>query len=1561
MANLKLVGAVAIKVRPDAKGFRRETQVEIDRELAGFTKDVKVTAKVKADTTEMKADVRVAKEEIEKGKKITLKVGLDYDSVRAAQKQLDKIVAPTKNIKVDLKEPEKAQAKLDKLMRKSKVEITFSQDEQGYQEVLAKIARIRREKIEKTIKFKKDDASLNKLEAEMLAKIAALGGNEVEIQSTVNISYNKNRPSLERAIKEIDAELDKISAVQISVNLNPAELLAARARLEAELGEQTVKLEYDANEGGLRALRAKLEAMLPKLHIETTLDEAALREQLALLDGKIKAAEQNKLRISPAIDTVSYFKALVEIKTLTKNQTVRIFTRVDTGSLLFAAAKLTGLRAASRWTEEFARSLGTLDRNLPIVAAVVVGLSTLASGVLSLTANVFSLGNGLGEVLRMAGLLSPALLLGLGSVMTVFTGVFKDFGAAVNGDSKAIEKLSASGKQAAAEIRVHFQSIRETISGNFWDRAGDAMLRFTRVALPQVQSGLGALATSLGGIFSGVLESFSRLSEQSGIKVFFSNLTRGFDIAQTGLASFMSAFNTLAIVGSTMFPKIGRAFEQWATRFDAWVQRLAADGTLNRWIDKGIEGMHDLFNAGASIVKVWGNIGLAAQAAGAVTLHSFAQMMERLDNFTAGDRFQRNMRLIFQGAREAANSFHDSLKDLGPAMDVFSVTVKNSLSGAGKALGAFIATIGDVMASPKLNTGIVAFLDGIKAMFESLRPSANAVATILQTFGQVLGTVARDSGPLFRNLFQQLAIAMTTAWQALEPLLPGLVLLGTTIVNVLGPALTDIARSAIPAFATGVEKIGTGLVPLIKVLADVAVGFTQFVSGLPLGVVVGFGAAIVTLGTSMRIAATVVPLAAAALEVFGVTAAITAARVQLMIPVVGLFLAALTGGIAAAVTGLATSQKNAAPFASSYAAALEEDARAANNYSDAIGEATLKTAAKNLVDSGAFQLAEKLGISHETLTKAVTGNGAAYDEVTGKIGAANKTYSEAVDRALKAAAASGEFGGAIENDLTPQMAENNKVADELNGKLGEQKNSFEKARSDIKLTNQVLGELGIKSDNAGDSQQKLGEKATAASRALGEAAAATTVLTDTFSSSQSKIDAMRKSLELLVGPNVKQQAAESLGAYAKGFQDLMATVVPLEKDIRKLGDSAYGENGFLNVASGNKAVLQLNQALVDQVNNLWLGAKAVYDAAIKAGDGANTAFAKSRKFIDDRKGDYDQLVAKSGLAADKVNGQWDAVFGKDWVLRVSLEGTTEAFVRAQQIITMLHGQFDGQKFQAYLDANPDKAVKAFTDVNGLALDFVNHEWKTSLDAVPDKAEAVIQGLIGYTNEQWTNGDFLAILAVSKKIPGLAEALQDIRNGVALPFYANIFAQLNGASVRAVEIALLSLTYPRTVAVRVAFDNTGGGNPVARGGQRVIGSANGSIMNSLGHGQSGFRPARFYANGGIENHVAQISRPNGPLRIWGERETQGEAYVPLAASKRPRSVQILKEVANRFGYQLTKAQQFANGGTTVGPTSHTSADVHIGSIHTVDMNEAVAKLRQSQRDALAVAGISSIGV
>ncbi|KAA1422505.1 hypothetical protein FE697_015335 [Mumia zhuanghuii] len=108
------------------------------------------------------------------------------------------------------------------------------------------------------------------------------------------------------------------------------------------------------------------------------------------------------------------------------------------------------------------------------------------------------------------------------------------------------------------------------------------------------------------------------------------------------------------------------------------------------------------------------------------------------------------------------------------------------------------------------------------------------------------------------------------------------------------------------------------------------------------------------------------------------------------------------------------------------------------------------------------------------------------------------------------------------------------------------------------------------------------------------------------------------------------------------------------------------------------------------------------------------------------------------------------------------------------------------------------------------------------------------------------------------------------------------------TIRTVTSALASI--PQTVTSTIVVRRSGPG-----GGGGMTSNADGSVTD-------------YYANGGMrENHVAQIA-PAGAWRVWAEPETGGEAYIPLAASKRDRSIDIWTETGRRLGM----LESYANG-------------------------------------------------
>lgn len=139
--------------------------------------------------------------------------------------------------------------------------------------------------------------------------------------------------------------------------------------------------------------------------------------------------------------------------------------------------------------------------------------------------------------------------------------------------------------------------------------------------------------------------------------------------------------------------------------------------------------------------------------------------------------------------------------------------------------------------------------------------------------------------------------------------------------------------------------------------------------------------------------------------------------------------------------------------------------------------------------------------------------------------------------------------------------------------------------------------------------------------------------------------------------------------------------------------------------------------------------------------------------------------------------------------------------------------------------------------------------------------------------------------------------------VARPRSASIVANaITGAAQAALNA--LERTYHANIVTTYQTVNAAGPN--------IAAAAEGGILET-------------FAGGGMrlsERHVAQIA-PAGAWRLWAEPETGGEAYIPLAESKRDRSLAIWEEVGRRFG--AVQTTQGGGGSVMYNPQINVSID------------------------------------
>lgn len=1625
MPDIKLVGAVAIKVRPNAKGFRGETQRQISKELAGVDASVKV--KVKGDTTDLVSDTERAKKAIE-AKELTLKVGLDYDSIRRAQQQLDKAVKnmSATEIKVTLDDEgiAKAQAKLDEMMGNAEVEITYVDDEKGYRTVLEKIAEIRRQKLEKEISFEIDDASLDEMERKfqnLLDKGFSKG--------KVTLSYDNNRESITRAIADVNRELDRIKQVEFDVTLDKKSLKTARRMLEAALSDEPVELKVDYDDqDSLKRTRDRLKEMISELNSKTlnvAFNKEALRSELQRIDDMIKdEVEDKKREVDIPVHANGLERVARQLQFASRARRVPFHVVVDQKSLIVAEgilrslAGVNTLQSAGRGLETLITKFDTILLKGAAWGSAIVGIADSLFYMLSATLTV---AGGMAQVVGLAAA-APVAFAALGATVLIGISVFKDFGAAAHGIDAALKRLPPSGQKAALSIRTVFADMREAISEQFWDKASDAMLRFVEKSLPVFTRGLAKTSGALGGIFGRILDSFTNMAAAGGLEKMWNNLVKGFENSAAGATAMWDALNTLGLKGSEMFPRFGTWLTDMSVRFDNWISKAAKNGDIVAWIEGGVNSLKDMWHTTGAIIDQFRALTRAANLVGNNGLDDFRRNMQYIAKVMLAEPFQSRMGTIFAGARAGAHGLAEGVWDLGRAFGESAVFTSELLTLLGRFGGDVLSGFSKTVRNFKFQNGILDALRGMSDMVRGMSPAFEHLGNLVGSLGSISSNVFRGLAPVFNTLLDILATSVGKIEGNLSKLAPSLLTLTNNMLNLArGPIflLVDVLngllgvvndlptplrnaavafgiflllRNQFGAFATALAGMWTkitttsvagataqkvaasGVVSSVSAarqhLVLMADGSVRQMSRFGIAVSNGMANAKASI-RSFEARSIVGKLSAAAAGVAGVVT-----RINASLSLIGGIPGLVIGGLGVAMTILGGNAADAAANVDILRESLDQASGAATSE-------TLSTIAGKLseIDKAGDSWAnfwrgvvqhsqagnetlERLGINIGDVARIIAGSRGEYDAFVGSL----KTLGGIgnINELM-------EFintGGLAKDPSKRPMSPGDEFATNIGKlkKLQEQADALKNLGLDASL---FQGPNAIAPESIQNLTRKMDEQRLAVelsqrawethAAALGttvaraqEVAGLVQIMGDTSRDAASKIDAINRSLKLLNDNGLSEQEAKM--NRVEGLAAQVENAKAIAESIKASRKSIFDQNGLISEQS--KAGRDLFKILSETADNVKIQAQSTYDAARLNGKTTEAAAAEALKVVKGGHTDLQAIAKAAGITVGDLEKQWGTFFGKDWTLEATFSANQDKFLAAKAEAERLGMEFDGKEFMAWLLAQPDPAKVTVEQVEQRMRDYAAKKFQATLDALPAPAQAMIAEVLGQA-KAFANGDYAAVLkAFNNANPIVQSAIAFIQRNYTNPAWmATISAAINSGSLASVEYALIQLTRPRTAVVNVTYSDVG--RDVALAG-RAPKSANGSILDRFARGIGGFNPqyAKFFANGGIEQHVASVFRPSSVLRFFAEPETGGEAYIPLAVSKRPRSLSILGEVARKFGYELTKATSYASGsagGHTV-PTRTSTTSVTVGTINTVDPETAVKKLQQMQRDALAVAGI-----
>ena len=1547
------IGSVYIKVRPDAKDFRRETERDLGKELDRKPLTLPVEAEVKLD--ELEREVKKKLSSI--SSKMLLKVGHDHDSLNDAVKKIEQKLKDISKVTIEVDTDEKglreALGVFKELRDEHPVEVTYNHDEQGFQRVLSKIAEIRAERTAKTITFDTDEESLSRVEDEMNHMLERFKANKPK--DPLVLLMGEGYDGVSESIKRVQAELDKLSAKELKIELDKDSLEEAKRDLEELRDSRPVVMRINHDEAGYQRVLDKVR--------EIRAQRAAVTVEFDVDDDSLKLVERQAMtkiqQYRTSVNAISVAKTEAILQAIGRDRWVEFKPRVQAKAAATAVGALTSL-AGLNTVRNFMEMLENIVLNfdtIMIQAGTMGSLIGTAFNFASISIGaVMTTLRDMGQVLQLTAM-APTLMLSAFSGWQAWSSIWGGIEAALLKIPGALEALPPQAQRAVGAIEDLQDATKAVVQNNFWGQMNDEIYRFIRQIGPTVTRVMSDVATEMGRAVSDMMTHTDKLVKSGQLEKFADNNARLFHDLGDAATPFFEAFMTLGVRGSKYLPVMGREVQKLSEQFRDFINEADRLGKIDMWIRNGARAMRDMINVGVGVAGTLGNITDIFERLDVGGLYEMSQGLRELERFTRSNDFQWKMENIFAGAKDGAAAAARGIGDVIQVFYKYDEVTSELLRKSGDLAEQFLSSVSAAMNQPILHQGLLAGFDGMIDFVRTAQPAFEALARTFGRLGEIGGEVAREIGPgltitmrAIDGFLARIGPSMTNAVEPLTRVFEDLASLST------GPLFVaaDAASLLLKAF-TALPGPMQNVIMMLGMMSKF--GITSWVTGFLGGVGVINGNLVKVQGSLSRTHEVNKRVAsafgstwhAAGVQVTRVVRGIGGAfkNMWAMIGgVPGLVVGALVGLFAAVSGNIAEAEQRAADLKSSLdqvTAAATETTRE-TIFAQLTQEASWLTRALNDGESNVGDILAKMGYGVEEVVSILAEGGHAAEKFAGDLNHLYEMSSRGTFSIGEIQAEADRIG--FLGDVTGLTADELRRA---NTRVQEVHNSLNKGRGEILSTADAVGRL--KGETTQASPQFL-ELASAMERVQDKAADAddrVRALMDTMDMIESK-DASADKLQ-----------ARAVSTIDKVLQEMEAIAADKQFDMSKL----FNTDGTFNKNSSEWVqIFDLFEDMEEGHASAMMGIRKQFEDGELSVQQYEAAMTKA----------YDAMLAEGDRMADKLGLQgqvrdqfikaWnDAVFEKK-SMELGFEGVTPDQMTADiEALKMAGVEWSQGQYEAILDADDNRVVDATERARGLMQAFSTQLWQASLDG---DIRGIQNAYVGAANigMMWDGTTWIstldadgqpteAAIAAARKlgirwdgskwiseadldpkdaVDGAKRATKSARDFASGKYDAKLDAtdrtggptssakrNINSVPSRTVAVGASVFGIPALASLKAHIDaikgkavqvsasiSSGLAGYLAAGGR-----ADGAMTGTR------FKPKpvaiRAFADGGFNYTTKPTSAhiaPAGSYTLFAEKETGGEAYIPLSSAKRERSLAIWQEVGKRFGV-------YANGGMNGG--------------------------------------------
>lgn len=452
-------------------------------------------------------------------------------------------------------------------------------------------------------------------------------------------------------------------------------------------------------------------------------------------------------------------------------------------------------------------------------AAGGIGL-LLGGGSEGLIAMVASLTQMVGLVGLLPGLLSGAAA-AAGVLAVGMHGVMESLGS-INDPMKffmSLRELGPITRQAMLDIHSFYASFRGAMM-QVQDSIFAPILNDIRPLVMTYLPLLMHAGQEIGGIFGQAGHLFAEWLQAPAtiqtIQQFLHNVAEGLRAALPAVQAFSNAWLTISAVGGGFFQQIGTGLAKVAQEFNGFISTAAQNGSLQQFIQYGIDSFMVLARNIKDVTEGLFNIFQIGNQYGGGFLEMFRNIGQEFLNWTRSASGQASISNFFQTLTEAGKALHPIMHQLGEAF----VTVVGAIVHLGVAI------------APGIGTFFTSLNSALKTLSPLLVQAAPAFNTFLEAVGKLVVQVVQQLGPALPGFLTNFAQA---AIELVGPL------------SALAGALADFLKGMTPDDIK-ILIIFAGVVQALVIAAPILAGAFAILAD-PIGLVI---AAIVALGLAFE-------------------------------------------------------------------------------------------------------------------------------------------------------------------------------------------------------------------------------------------------------------------------------------------------------------------------------------------------------------------------------------------------------------------------------------------------------------------------------------------------------------------------------------------------------------------------------------------------------------------------------------------------------------------------------------------------------------------------------------